>query len=161
MGYEKGLIRYTTEHALEGNPSRFLRPRIIGYGLAVMLMVALFIGVIVVRTPLELDAVRDRGRLYYETSMGMIENSYTLKILNMDQQPHEYQIGLQGLEGGKIVGESRVQLTSGEIRELPIRVTIDPADLIDTNTTILFTVQSLDDSELAADAESRFIGPRI
>lgn len=161
MGYDKGLISYTTEHALEGNTSQFLRPRIIGYGIAVFLMVAIFAGVIIVRTPLELDARRDRGRLYYETTEGMIENSYTLKILNMDQQGHQYQITMQGLDGAIIVGENIAQLLPGEIQELPLRLSIDPAELTKTNITITFTVQSTDDSDYSASAESRFIGPRI
>ncbi len=161
MGYDKGLIRYTTEHELEGGKTNFFRPKLIGYAVAVFLMVSLFLGVVFSRVPLELDVIRDRDRLYYETGEGLIENSYTLKILNMDQRQHDYQIIFSGLDQAVIVGKSTATLTAGEVAELPLRLRIDPANLKTINTTIMFTVQSVDGSELEAEAESRFIGPRI
>ena len=37
------------------------------------------------RIPLEVDIIRDRNSLYRETNEGLIENVYTLKILNKSQ----------------------------------------------------------------------------
>ncbi|MBR9885332.1 MAG: cytochrome c oxidase accessory protein CcoG, partial [Oceanospirillales bacterium] len=34
MGYERGLVRYTTEHSLEGKTTHLFRPRLIGYFIA-------------------------------------------------------------------------------------------------------------------------------
>ena len=161
MGYEPGLIRYTTEHALEGGKTNFLRPRLIGYGIAVLVMASLFLTVVYNRVPLQLDVIRDRDRLYYETGEGLIENSYTLKILNMDQRQHNYRIELSGLEQAAIVGKSTALVAAGEIAELPLRLRVDPVYLEDVNTTIVFSVQAMDGSELEAEAESRFIGPRL
>ena len=39
MGYPKGLVRYTTEHALKGRPTEVVRPRVIIYA---SLLLALF-----------------------------------------------------------------------------------------------------------------------
>ena len=161
MGYEKGLIRYCTENDLEGNPTHYFRPRLIAYAVAVLLMLSLFLAVVITRVPLKLDVIRDRDRLYYETGEGMIENSYTLKVINMDQHPHEYQLTFSGLEGAVIVGKSSVNLPAGEVAELPIRLRIDPVDLDKVNSTIEFSVESVDDSDYHAVAESRFIGPRL
>ena len=36
MGYDRGLISYTTEHNLSGEKTEILRPRLIGYGLALV-----------------------------------------------------------------------------------------------------------------------------
>jgi cytochrome c oxidase accessory protein FixG len=160
MGYPTGLIRYTTEQKLEGGETHFLRPRLIGYAIAVVLMVSLFLGAVITRVPLQLDVMRDRDRLYSETTDGLIENSYTLKILNMDQQQHSYTIRFDGLEGAELVGNSSAILLAGEIAELPIRLRIDPAKLESINTTIEFSVRTLDGSDYQAVAESRFIGPQ-
>ena len=161
MGYEKGLISYTTENALDGKPSRFFRPRLVGYGIGVIVMVSLFIGALLFRVPLQLDVIRDRGQLYYETVEGLIENSYTLKVINMSQETHEYQISFSGLEGGVLIGKNTVTAVPGEVTELPIRLSVDPADLAVTNNTIEFLVESTVDSDLQATSESRFIGPRL
>lgn len=161
MGYEKGLIRYTTENALKGTPTKFLRPRLVGYAIAVLVMVSLFVSVLVTRVPLKLDVIRDRDRLYYQTVEGYIENSYTLKVINMDQEAHQYSISFSGLEEAKLVGTTVVTVVPGEVTELPIRIIIDPAFLSVTNNTIEFLVESVDDKELQAGSESRFIGPRI
>lgn len=161
MGYERGLISYTTEHELEGNKTHFLRPRLVGYATAVLIMVALFVSVVISRVPLQLEVLRDRDRLYLEAGEGMIENSYTLKILNMDQAQHDYKIVVAGLEGVTIVGSDTATLVAGEVVEIPIRLSIDPANLKQANSTILFSVDATDDSDLHAEAESRFIGPGL
>jgi len=161
MGYEKGLIRYTTENLLQGKPTNFLRPRLIGYGIAVLVMVALFITVVITREPLKLDVIRDRDRLYTESTEGMIENSYTLKVINMDQISRRYRITVNGLDGVKFVGNDELMVAPGEVMELPIRLSIDPVNLNDTNNTIEFVLESVDSKQFKDTAESRFIGPRI
>ena len=159
MGYERGLISYTTENELEGKPTKFLRPRLIGYGIAVLLMVSLFSWAVATRVPLGLDVIRDRDRLFIETTEGLIENSYTLKILNMDQQEHSYEVTFSGLDHATIIGKNTVVVASGEVAELPIRLQIDPSNIPGANTTVVFLLASTDGSDYFSSAESRFIGP--
>ena len=79
MNYPKGLIQYTTENAAAGQPVRLFRPRLLVYGL-ILVALAVALGVSLgLRTPLELDVIRDRNALYRQTSDGMVENVYTLK----------------------------------------------------------------------------------
>ena len=161
MGYDKGLISYTTENALKGQQVHLFRPRIIGYGIAVLLMVLLFFSVIFTRVPLELDVIRARDRLYYETDQGLIENAYTLRIINKDQRPRDYRLSISGIEGVEIMGANTVTVVPDDVGELSIRLRIDPADLVGSNTVIEFSVESIDSEAYKAVAESRFIGPRI
>lgn len=161
MGYEKGLISYTTENMLQGKPARFIRPRVVGYAVAVMVMIALFVTALAVRVPIELDVIRDRDRLYSESSYGMIENSYTLKIINMDQVTRDYEISVAGLDGVTIIGERYATVASGEVVDLPLRLSIDPAELEGSNINIEFQVKSTDDKAYSAVSESRFIGPTM
>ena len=92
MGYDKGLIRYTTEHNLNGQETHVFRPRIFVY---FTLLLALVVGVgwsISQRILLRADLLRDRNVLYRELPDNMIENVYTLKLINMDSKPHRYRI---------------------------------------------------------------------
>lgn len=92
MDYPRGLIRYTTENALRGKPTRILRPRLLSYSVAVLVMMVLFAITVMTRIPLEMDVQRDRDQAYREAADGSIENLYTVKLLNKDQHPHSYQL---------------------------------------------------------------------
>ncbi len=161
MGYARGLIRYTTENALAGRPSRALRPRMIGYAVALLVMVALFAAVLLTRVPVGLDVVRERTQLYRTTSDGLVENTYTLKLLNMDERDHTFTVSASGLDGAAIIGATRIAVEAGEVRELPLRLTIDPALLRSTNIEIEFAIEVENNPRLRAHAESRFLGPRV
>ncbi|MDZ7826540.1 MAG: cytochrome c oxidase accessory protein CcoG [Gammaproteobacteria bacterium] len=63
MGYAPGLISYTTENRLEGRHSPVLRPRLIGYGLVLAIMIAAFGWLALARGEAELDVLRDRAAL--------------------------------------------------------------------------------------------------
>ncbi len=160
MNYPRGLIRYTTENALEGKPTRILRPRVIIYGfLLLAISVALFYSM-ATRTPLQLDIIRDRNALYRETTEGLVENIYTLKIINMDEQPHTFHLAVDGLEGLVLVNhKGDVQVKSGEVINLPVRVQIDPVNLPRTGNDLRFHLQATDKPELHITETGRFIGP--
>ena len=63
-----------------------------------LLLVALSAGLVYAisqRMPLELDIIRDRNSLYRETNDGLVENVYTLKVINMDEKAHRYSLRYQ------------------------------------------------------------------
>lgn len=160
MDYPRGLIRYTTEHKLEHNSGSIMRPKLIGYGLALVLMCMMFAYTIGSRTPLELDIIRDRNQLYRETPEGLVENTYTLKVLNMSQQKMNYRLKVEGLKDFNLKGGTEIEVAAGEILSIPIRVEIDPARLPNVNVPIQFKVSAIDQSVMVTEA-SRFLGPRI
>jgi cytochrome c oxidase accessory protein FixG len=96
MGYEQGLIRYTTENALSGKATRVLRPRIFIYATLLIAMLSGVIWSISERVPLRAELIRDRNTLYRELPGGLIENVYTLKLINMDQREHRYRVSVLG-----------------------------------------------------------------
>lgn len=159
MEYPRGLIRYTTEHALEGKPSRVLRPRLIGYCIALLAMVALFGNVLFNRIPVGIDAIRERGQLFREMPDGSIENVYTLKIRNMDEHERSFRLSVGGVAGATLVGTSELTLQSGDIVALPVAVRAPRAALSAANSALVFGIEALDDAQVQASAESRFLAP--
>jgi cytochrome c oxidase accessory protein FixG len=160
MNYPKGLIRYTTESAVSGEKPKILRPRMIIYAVILAgLVVALFSSV-VTRTPLALDIIRDRNALYRETNQGLVENVYTLKLINMDEQEHVYRISVSGVEGVELdIDINPVPVSGREVLSVPARVRADPYSLKRSSTTIVFSLESIDDASLRVDEEARFLGP--
>ena len=161
MGYDKGLIKYTTQNAIDGKPSHILRPRIVVYALILLTIFSLFVYSFSQRTSLGLDVIRDRNRLYRETSDGLIENVYILKILNMDDAAHEYELNARGIEGMQMrVDTDTIRVESGEVAELPVSLRVDESALEARSSEITFELMATDDPSLAVEEEARFLGPR-
>ncbi len=160
VGYPKGLVRYTTENAVEGNPTRVLRTRTVIYAALLATLTAIVFGSLMMRIPLALDVLRDRNALYRDTREGLIENIYTLKLINMDRREHAYGVELSGLEGATLLLQhSDLRVPAGEVRSVAARVRMDPADLKRSNNPLTFVLRSLDDPSLEVSEEARFIGP--
>lgn len=161
MNYPRGLIKYTTENALAGNKTSILRPRILIYGsLLLGISLAMIYG-LATRIPLEMDIIRDRNSLFVENDEGMIENVYTLRILNMQESEERYRIDIQGLEGASLAPDlPEISVGAGKILDLPVRISIDPANLKTPTSKVRFHIQSLNHKDLEYTAESRFLGPR-
>ena len=160
MGYERGLVRYTTLNILEGGKQRILRPRIFVYA---AFLLAITIGLLVAianRVPLELDVIRDRNRLYNETFDGMIENVYTLKLVNKDQVDHEFEITVTGIDDVQLISDRKtIPVASGEVVTLPVRLKADPYALPQRSVPIDFHMQAIDDANLGTIEDAKFIGP--
>ena len=160
MGYARGLVRYTTENAVQGGRSHVLRPRVIVYGAVLVLLSIALIVSILMRTPLELDVLRDRNALYRDTSEGLVENVYTLKLINMDETEHVYKVTLSGTQGMSLaLGRDELRVAAGEVLSVPASVQIDPYLLKKISTKVVFTAQAVDDPTLRIDEEARFLGP--
>ena len=159
MGYDPGLIRYASESELEGHKTHWLRPRLVGYVVAILVMVTAFSWRIVARVPLEMTVIRDRNQLYTETASGRIANIYTLEILNMDDEMHSYTLRIEGLENARIEGDSELILNASEVRTVPLRVSADKEDFDRPSTAFRFVIESDDGSGLKRVAESRFLIP--
>lgn len=121
MEYPRGLIRYTTENAMAGKPTRILRPRLFIY-VAALLALATLIGVILTgRELLIADVLRDRSALYRITTGSEIENSYSLKLTNRDQQTVFVSLDTQGLDALMIVEPTQIiEVAPGETVDLAL-----------------------------------------
>jgi cytochrome c oxidase accessory protein FixG len=159
MNYPKGLVRYTTQNALQGKTTRILRPRIFIYGFILLTLIAIFTHSVLTRVPLGLDVIRDRNQLYRETR-GLIENVYTLKILNMDDHAHTYHLSVSGIEGIIMEAEQEtIHVESGQVQDLPIRLQADESNLGKRSNDISFSLSAVDNETLKVTEHARFLGP--
>lgn len=161
MGYDRGLIKFTTEHAMKYGKTNILRPRFIGYLVVLTIMVGAFSYNIINRVPLKIDVIRDRNVMYRENTMGFVENIYTLKINNMDIKDHNYRIRIEGDYAFSYQGGEQVLVEEGETMVMPITVVLDPGLMKKPSSDIIFIVESLDNPAIQAAQENRFIGPRL
>ncbi len=160
MNYPKGLISYTTEHNLSGQKTNLVRPRLIGYAVALTAMFCVFAWAIADRSLVELDVLKDRV-LYRENEEGRIENVYTLKIMNKAQHDVTYLIEADGLDDLVYEGKREIKAVAGEVLSLPVELSIAPEKLPSSTNEISFHLRAVDDPSIKTDAASRFIGPSV
>jgi polyferredoxin len=159
VGYPRGLIRYTTQNALDHKSTRVLRPRIVIYAAILSTIVLMFIVGLIRRTPLDVDVIRDRNALYRMLDDGRVENVYNVKILNKTERSHRYAVTVRG--AGKLALDpdpAVFSVASGEVYPVAIRVRRDAYQPLGSET-IKFHVQAVDDSTLAHETDARFLAP--
>ncbi|PRB81938.1 cytochrome c oxidase accessory protein CcoG [Pseudomonas sp. MYb185] len=162
MNYPRGLIRYTTEHNLAGQKTRILRPRLIGYGAALAIMIGMFIFTIGNLAQVSLDVQRDRNVLYREARGGHIENVYIIKVMNKGQQTRTFDLSVEGHPELQLqMSAGRLTVEPSSLLQVPVNVQLDPAFMQGTNMPITFIVTAADDTGISAQSESRFMGPTI
>ena len=160
MSYPRGLIRYTTENSTVGRKQHILRPRVMVYATLLLLFSGTLVTHLLYRVPLELDVIRDRNALYRETRDGLIENVYTLKIINMDSKTHRYLLSASGIEGMKLVLDNpQIQVEAGTVRQLIARIQADEYNMESRSESIRFRLQAVDANHLTTVEEARFVGP--
>jgi polyferredoxin len=157
MGYERGLIRYTTQNAVDGQATRVLRPRVLVYGASLLVLCIGWWWGVAHRSPLIADVLRDRNALYRVAGPDRIENGYTLKLVNKDVRPHRYRIHLQAPPGIALTIDVReVRAQAGEVLMLPLTLSASPA--IHGRHPIVLDVRALD-GRGDVSIESSFFGP--
>ena len=159
MGDARGLIRYTTQNALERKPSRILRPRILVYGALLLALMTAFGTALVLRKQVDVDVIRDRNALYRLLDDGRVENVYNVKILNKTEAPHRFVVAVSG-EGALALDPPapRFEVAGGEVFPVALRVRRPAYEPLGSQT-IRFSVAAEDAPSLQADSEARFIAP--
>ncbi len=160
VGYPRGLVRYTTENHLNGTPEHVLRPRVFIYGSIILAVIAGMFYAIAVRDKADLDIIRDRNVLFRETNDGLIENVYTLRVMNKDVKPHTYQVTIEGLEGSTLETDSpTIDVMPGKVREFGAHITVSPENIQQRSNIVSFTLTSTDEPTIIYVEEGRFVGP--
>jgi cytochrome c oxidase accessory protein FixG len=160
VGYPRGLIRYDTQHGLEGKPKQVLRPRTIVYATLIALLIAGFAYTISNRNVVAVDVLRDRNALFRELPGGLIENVYNVKIMNKDAAGHEFTISATGLPGLQVdYGDAEVEVGPGHVQSVAVRLRVPRAELRG-GADIVFTIRTTDDENpLEASGKARFLAP--
>ena len=167
MGYPSGLIRYSTQHALElgwGRKEIFAhirRPRIMIYG-AILVVIVLGAGLALSqRIPLKVDIIRDRGNLGHVEEGGLVENNYKLQLMNTSETAQRYRITPSGLAGLQINHQPAV--------EIPVPALTTQSALVDVYAPaesgkpgaqrIFFDIAAVGDAAIVVHEKASFLIP--
>ncbi|MEL7186751.1 MAG: cytochrome c oxidase accessory protein CcoG [Pseudomonadota bacterium] len=159
MNYPRGLVRYTTEHAMQNKETHVIRPRMLVYATLLMILIGGLITSMAMRTPIILDVIRDRNALYRELPRDIVENSYTIKLINQRNEERRFRLAVTGVDGIRLDGVDDILVVEGGgVMNLPLRVRA-PRNTARGVSRIDFTATALDGVPESVVEDSRFIGP--
>jgi cytochrome c oxidase accessory protein FixG len=159
VGYPRGLIRYTTQNALDGRPTRTLRPRTLVYATLLTIIGVAGVAGLLSRKTVGLDVIRDRNALFHETGAGDIENVYFMRILNKEQVPHRFRLTVEGLPEARVDADrTEWRVEAGEVYSLGVRVVV-PGGTVRGGHDIHFVLSDADTAQRRVVEKARFIAP--
>ena len=169
VGYPRGLVKYSTEHALKNGWTKqqtlrhVFRPRVLIYMAILLVVVAALLTSLGLRKPFKVDVVRDRAALARIVSGGKIENVYRLQIMNAAETPLNFRLAAEGLPGLTWVTDSEVQVAPTESLWVSVRLQL-PYDAVPSGShPIVFNIQTLQAGgqvEAELQEKSVFLVPR-
>ncbi len=163
VGRPRGLIRYSTTHAMEQKLTRAqmfrraLRPRVLVYSAILCAVIGAAALGLWLRVPLKVDVIRDRAAMAREVEGGQIENVYRLQIMNTTESPRVFEVSAAGLPTLQLATEPRVPVGPAESRMVPVRVRVDQGLAAAGSHRIEFSVRAIDDERIAVLEKSVFI----
>jgi len=132
MGYDQGLIRYTSGRAITQGLTqqqarrRLLRPRVLIYWTILLGIAVAFAVSLSTRSTLRMDIIRDRGTLGREVPGGIIENVYRLQFINTAESDLVLELSAVGMPGLSVedsgTGSSIVRLEAASNTLIPVVV---------------------------------------
>jgi len=159
MSYPRGLVRYATEHSLHNESTHVLRPRMFVYATLLVILIGGLVASMAARTPVILDVIRDRNTLYRELPNDIVENTYTIKIINQSNDARRFRLSVSGVEGIALDGiEDELRVDGGGVLSLPVRARAH-RDSAYGIREIEFRIEAIDDASVTMGEDSRFLGP--
>jgi cytochrome c oxidase accessory protein FixG len=163
VGKPRGLIRYSTTHALEQKFTRAqmfrraVRPRVLAYTAVLCTIIAAAAFGLWLRVPLKVDVIRDRTALAREVEGGQVENVYRLQVMNTTESPRTFEVAVAGPPSLRLATEPRILVGPAESRMVPVRLRADPRLAAAGIHKIEFSVRAVDDEKVAVTEKSVFI----
>ncbi|MDJ0789044.1 MAG: cytochrome c oxidase accessory protein CcoG [Myxococcota bacterium] len=96
LGRKRGLVDYRSLVSLEGRrPVEYLRPRVLAYGVLLLLTAGAFVVTLSQREPMGLHVAHNRDALSTRAADGRLGNAFTLRIENRARSERRFSIALE------------------------------------------------------------------
>ena len=165
MNYPRGLIRYSTENAVEQG---FGRQEIVRrtWRLRPMLYLGAFLLIggasawsLATRMPLKVGIEKERAALYRESDNGDIENAFRMHLTNASEQPRSFRIEVAGLPGIAISGTGQASVPAAGMQEIALSVRVEPGSASSGSHPITFSIIDADNPEIHVEQKASFWMP--
>jgi polyferredoxin len=158
VGKPRGLIRYSSQAALQGATVRKLRPRVVLYPTALAITLGGFLFALGTRAPADITVLRGRGEPYVIEPDGRVANQLRVKITNRSSVDHVYHVSIDGADAGAMIApDNPMRVEAGQTAAMAMFVML-PADAFHDGGRNI-TVRVADGSGYTGAVPYRLVGP--
>ncbi len=146
IDYPRGLIRYSSEHALHHERASRLNLKNLGYASALLITIGALVWSVVTRSDLELSVRQIRQPLSVQLSDGRIQNRYEIKINNKTSRPMSYRLSMEGLPEAELdTGHfSEFEVLPERSIKIQAKVRLDPENASTSRQEFSFVLTPMD-----------------
>jgi cytochrome c oxidase accessory protein FixG len=123
IGRDRGLIRYSSQAVMDGEPFRWIRPRVLLYPAVLLLLAGIFMIVLFNTGTADVTILRGLGQPFTLMSDTEVRNTIRVKIVNRLDHPAEFTLSVQGVPGARLHAEHQiVRVDSGKMLTAPAEI---------------------------------------
>ncbi len=123
IGKPRGLIRYSSQQAIEGDKPRLLRPRVVLYPLVIALIVTIFLVALGTKSVASVALLRTQGLPFYEMADGRIASTLRVELTNRLDQPQTFTLALEEPTAMELVAANNpLTVAPGQTIEEPVQI---------------------------------------
>jgi cytochrome c oxidase accessory protein FixG len=150
IDYPRGLIRYSSEHALHHEKASRLNLKNLGYAAALVLTIAALFWSVVTRSDVELNVQQIRQPLSVQLSDGRIQNRYEIKVNNKTSSSMRYRLSMEGLNQAELDMGHFAEIEVPPERSITIQVKVrqDPEHARMTRQEFVFVLTPMGETNL-------------
>lgn len=154
LGRKPGLIRFSTENAIAGQPTRIWRPRVIAYAVGLVGVILAFGLTVMDREPVELALTRQPGAPYMALPDGRVQNPMRLRISNKGEEPRAFEVEVVQPADLELVAPTPYVVAPDKVEHIPIFVLRRPRG---GEPRIPFTLRVHDDHGFSQEIEGELM----
>ncbi|MBA4501805.1 cytochrome c oxidase accessory protein CcoG [Marinobacterium marinum] len=148
----RGLIRFASEMELTHKASRFLRPRLLGYGTAIVCTTVAVLYGFTSTTSLLVEIRRDRNALFIQLDEDTFCNTYGVKVESFADNEQLINVSIAGDRPYELFGPAQLDMQETGSTWLPYRVCASGIDSPRSELTFNFNGR-----EVAASKQTTFL----
>jgi len=160
IGKSSGLIRYSTQDALAGKPTRMIRPRTIIYPAIILVALGLFLAILSTKFSFDSRIMGAPGVPFTIHSDQQVQNNFQVRLVNRSQIAQSYSVAFDDADiVAKWSSGEVIRLTSGQSVLLPLDVHF-PVHKTAGKGSFDAILKIVDTSEATRAIQVRLTGPR-
>jgi polyferredoxin len=149
IDYPRGLIRYSSEHALHHEKASRFNLKNLGYATALLITIGALVWSVVTRSDLELSVRQIRQPLSVQLSDGRIQNRYEIKVNNKTSRSMRYRLTMEGLKQAELdTGHfTEFEVLPERSMKIQAKVRLDPTQATKSRQEFSFVLTPMDTVE--------------
>lgn len=154
----RGLIRYASLNSIEKGEGFKFTARMKWYSVVLIALASLLAILVFTRPEVDATLLRAPGALFQQTTVGDIENLYTLKVINKTSRDIPLELKLENVDGSLKLMSGELIVPKQQLAQTPVLIDLAPNKLTQGRARLKIGIYS--NGKRIETVNTVFIGPR-